>query len=164
MPQLKKINLHIDIVIDANVFKHTSYVNDFTVNCENLLEKVCESNVKLCFDEEFNSRNYTKSMIGYEYLKHNKVGSTGYNYLMRIIKKQNIIVIEKKKLNNSKKIFVKYFQSNKQIDKIFTSVAYCSTDKLFITNDYEDFKNKKRDFFFSKYKLFVYCVNSCECV
>lgn len=133
-----------DIVVDTNIFIHAN--NNAIKSCESciaFLNRLLNSNVFLAIDDEFNiDESKNTSRISYEYFKYIRHGSLSYAILLSIIKSNRIKQILESEYNCHKKLFNKIVRNKDDI--IFLSVSLCTEDKIFITNDFEDFNSGKR--------------------
>jgi predicted nucleic acid-binding protein len=135
----------VDIVIDTNVMVHADNEQEpKQPHCLNLLNLVSGSTIELCIDDGFSLiEAQNTSHIGLEYLKHLRIGMTGYTLMLKLLSEDRIQFLPKKipaainkKINQT---------GIKKSDRIFVKIAYNSNDKILVTHDYVDFTDNIRE-------------------
>jgi len=143
-----------NVVVDTNVLVHAANENDqFFEDSQRALDQVLEYGLGICVDEEYipdPARN--SSFIGYEYLEHVGHGSYGYMFLLAALEGKRIKQVCKQDYTRFKRIFRQMVRNNADI--IFLSVAM-ATDKLLVSNDYEDMQAPKRKHWYRTHRLLV---------
>lgn len=137
-----------DFVIDTNVLVHASncdYVNQ--VDCINIIDRLMKSNESICLD--------INGAMRLEYDRHLKPGMIGHTLLLLLSNPQNLRIrfIDR---DIPAQINRKINQTGiKTADRIFVRIAYKSTDKVLVTQEYEDFVQKIRDYFLDEIDVAV---------
>jgi hypothetical protein len=156
-----------DIVIDTNVLAHTNNKNNhFNRSSIGALEIIKKQDLFICFDDVFNvDESKNTSVIGHEYIKHIRVGTFAYAFLLDRITKGRVVQINKKdflsvKRDLNKKIISK--EMEKPHDIVFIMVACGSNNKLLVSNDCNDFTKGIREYVYKKF--FVSIIDSDEYV
>lgn len=137
-----------DFVIDTNVLVHATnkgYHNQ--QHCIDIITRLMKSDEKICVDENGAMRG--------EYDRHLKPGSIGHTLLLILTNPQNnrVRVLNRKipptvnnKINKT---------GIKTADRIFVRIAYKSTDKILVTQEYEDFVDKIRNIIWNEIEVEV---------
>jgi hypothetical protein len=133
------MNNTVDIIIDTNVFEHTSNPKVKYYHSSNcVLKKICESPTLLCLDEGYDPiEALNRSWISREYIERLRRVSSGYTYLLLILNQKKYKIIERSKYRRHMKTIGRKISD--QTDRHFICVAFESTGKIFISNDYQDF-------------------------
>ena len=134
----------INLVIDTNVLVHANNPKESRQQASiDMIKYILSSTEIICIDEGFVlSEALNRSFIGYEYLKHLKVGMLGYTFISIIAQNKRIKQVPKK-ANATISRKINQCMSNIR-DRTYVNVAYNSTDKILITHDYTDFAIPKR--------------------
>lgn len=137
-----------DFVVDTNVLVHASnkeYCKQ--KHCIEIINRLMNSSEMICLDEN--------GFIRSEYNRHLKPGMLGYTLLLVLANPQKcrLKIMDRKipaNVNN------KINQTGiKKEDRIFVRIAYKSTDKILVTQEYEDFVDKIRNLIKNEIKVSV---------
>lgn len=137
-----------DFVVDTNVLVHASNVGYCKQNhCIDIINRLMQSSEMICLDEN----GFIKS----EYQRHLKPGMLGYTLLLALANpnKCRLRIIDRSipaHINNK----INKTGIKKQ-DRIFVRIAFKSTDKILVTQEYEDFVDKIRHLIKSEIEVSV---------
>ena len=135
---------YTDLVIDTNVLVHASNGDELRQEeSVELLTYLLSSTEVICIDPEYTGHETTNtSYIGYEYLKHLKIGMLGYAFLTTMAQNQRISEVSSTvPVATTRKI--NQCMANNH-DRVFIKVAINSNDKILVTHDFTDFAVDKR--------------------
>ena len=133
-----------ELVIDTNIFVHSDNPGvSYYQSSRAFLKAFMNSEVALVVDEHFDTKPaVNSSRIGYEYVQHIHHGSLGFYVLLLVIENDRLHQAETAQYTPYKRRF-KQMVRNKT-DIIFLSVAASTADKVFVSNDFNDFQRNKR--------------------
>jgi hypothetical protein len=150
-----------DIVIDTNVLLHSENKEiSYYQSANETLKLVLQRDLYICVDDVFSideSRN--TSVIGHEYFTHIRHGTYAYYFLLDRLNNNKIKPIIKKNHVNVKRELSKMIKKGEiknRHDITFIIVAYGSEDKIFVSNDYEDFNKENRKYISKKFQVSIF--------
>lgn len=138
--------MHTDFVVDTNVLMHADNDQEPSQQyCIKLINRLINSTDKLCMDQGFNLVEASnKSLIGYEYIKHLRIGMLGYTLILKLLSDNRIDFLSIKIPPSVSKKINQCISNKKPRDKTFLKVTFNSISKIFVTHDQEDFNYSKR--------------------
>jgi predicted nucleic acid-binding protein len=145
-----------DIIIDTNVLVHANNKNEIRQQASiDMIKYLLDSEELLCIDQGFSfNEAQNRSFIGYEYLKHLKIGMLGYIFISTIAQRKRIKQVAK---NADAAISRKINKCMSNIrDRTYLNVAYNSSDKILVTHDYSDFSISKRKYINKEFEIKVF--------
>jgi predicted nucleic acid-binding protein len=147
-----------DIVIDTNVLLHAE--NKAIHYCRSAfrtLELVLKADLCLCVDDVFSMDSFRNtSVIGHEYIQYIRTGTFAYAFLLdRLIKGKykQIFKNEHKKIKLLLNKKVKNGEIHNRHDLAFVITAYGSQNKMLISNDYDDFNDRIREYILNSFLI-----------
>lgn len=142
-----------EIVVDTNVFMHASNtICEYSSSAVDLMAQLIESKVLLCVDDIFDSNEaLNTSHIASEYFRFLVPGSIGHTTLLAIISNGRVKSYCKKDFTSQKRRITKMIRD--KTDVVFICIAYASSDKTLISNDFEDMVKKKRKVIYKDFNV-----------
>jgi predicted nucleic acid-binding protein len=149
-----------DIVVDTNVLVHTNNTNThYNVSAIKTLRHIKQFDMYICVDDVFNiDESKNTSIIVHEYIKHIRIGTFAYTFLLERILTRKISQIRKKdfsciKRKLNRKIIDKKMTNTHDI--AFVIAAYGSNTKILVSNDYADFNELIREYVFNEFSVSI---------
>lgn len=134
-----------DVVVDTNVLCHAGNPSDrYFGSSLALVKRLLElATVKLCVDPGFNlDEAKNQSKIAAEYREHLPPGTIGYQLIVEMATR-GLINVSCGKLNESQRKKLNQMIRNTR-DRTFVKTASLSLSRRLVSNDFEDFQEKKR--------------------
>lgn len=126
-----------DIVIDTNVFVHSSNRQQpLSVASQQFLQKLLSSNANLCIDDGFDlDESKNKSAIGCEYHTHLRFVSSAFAIIAALGRKGRIARVPKLVDQGTSKRIRTLIPD--KTDRIFLKVSHNSLGRTFVSHDFQ---------------------------
>jgi hypothetical protein len=140
----------IGVVIDTNIFVHATneeiYCNAYCINLLTHLIESDEDYINVDVDFDFTDESQNRSPLGEEYWEHIPAGSIGETMILQAIQDERIEFLPRKPhYHIVKKIGLYRKPTMKKSDRHFVGIAYQTLDRILISEDFDDFPQKRRN-------------------
>lgn len=135
-----------DIVIDTNILMHANNHEAISQGeCIKVINYLLTSSELICVDTAV---DVNRSFILNEYFSNLRTpGTAGRAFIEQMLKTGRFKAVSKSAGSRATGLINRTMNNNKQTDKTFLKVTYNSIDKTFVTEDFEDFTQDKRNMY-----------------
>jgi predicted nucleic acid-binding protein len=151
-----------DVVVDTNVLVHAQNPKEQRFeDSTNLIDNILNSNTDLCVDEGFSEEEAkNKSAIGSEYFDKLCFGSVGFTLIVQLAHQNRIKQLGRRAPYKTSRRIIQILRN--KADRNFLNVAYNSVEKVFVSHDFIDFQQPKKDRILSDFNIQV--IEACDCL